>query len=457
MFQRQSRLFNHAFGVLRHRPFFVFWIGACISNTGNWTENAAQSWAVASQTAGTQHQGLFVEILQFADFSPVLLLALLAGVIADRVNRKTWIIVLQSAGCVLGAGLAVAAFLGRATPWVVIAFTFLEGIVWAFNGPVFQAIVPSLVPRQELDRAVALNSVQFNMARLCGPMLAAAIIGVFGIAGAFTFNAFTFLPLLLALLVAIPNTAPSSRPKTASISDDIRDGLKFVWTTPGTRRLTIMSLIFMFFSAPVQGLLPVFAQSVLHGGPALFGLMLSAIGLGSILGAFLLSLIPAYYPRHHLIPLAMTAFAALGVLFSFSTKPAISLIILVASGTFWLMSLNPSNTANQLLANDANRGRVLSIMLLAQQGGMPLGHLLAGGLTHYLSPPWVLRLMLSTLFFIMIGFLFMREPAIDNMARRRTGKLTLRETLWEAITAHSHHPDYPAQIAVDRKQTERTL
>jgi MFS family permease len=204
-------------------------------------------------------------------------------------------------------------------------------------------------------------------------------------------------------------------------------------------------------------LLPVFAQSVLHGGPALFGLMLSAIGLGSILGAFLLSLIPAYYPRHHLIPLAMTAFAALGVLFSFSTKPAISLIILVASGTFWLMSLNPSNTANQLLANDANRGRVLSIMLLAQQGGMPLGHLLAGGLTHYLSPPWVLRLMLSTLFVIMIGFLFMREPAIDNMARRRTGKLTLRETLWEAITAHSHHPDYPAQIAVDRKQTERTL
>jgi MFS family permease len=121
------------------------------------------------------------------------------------------------------------------------------------------------------------------------------------------------------------------------------------------------------------------------------------------------------------------------------------------------MSLNPSNTANQLLATDANRGRVLSIMLLAQQGGMPLGHLLAGGLTHYLSPPWVLRLMLSTLFVIMIGFLFIREPAIDNMARRRTGKLTLRETLWEAITAHSHHPDYPAQIAVDKKQTERTL
>src|SRR6266568_1482699 len=114
--------------VFRHRPFLIFWIGAFIANTGNWTENAAQSWAVTAQTAGNPPQGLFVEIRQFADFCPVLLLALLAGVIADRVNRKAWIIVLQTAACALGAGLAVAAFLGRATPWVVIAFTFLEGI-----------------------------------------------------------------------------------------------------------------------------------------------------------------------------------------------------------------------------------------------------------------------------------------------------------------------------------------
>src|SRR5260370_31787395 len=105
---------GRALGVLRHRPFLIFWAGACISNTGNWTENAAQSWAVASQTAGNPHQGLFVEILQFADFCPVLLLALVAGVIADRVNRKAWIIVLQTAACALGAGLTVSAFLRRA-------------------------------------------------------------------------------------------------------------------------------------------------------------------------------------------------------------------------------------------------------------------------------------------------------------------------------------------------------
>lgn len=443
---------TRALGVLRHRPYLIFWIGTFISNTGNWTENAAQSWAVTTQTAGSPHQGLMVETLQFADFCPVLLLALLAGVISDRVNRKTWLIILQTAACVLGAGLAVAAFLGRATPWVVIAFTFLEGIVWALNAPTYMAIAPSLVPRAELDRALALNSVQFNMARLCGPMLAAGIIGVIGVAGAFAFNAVTFLPLLFALWVAIPQLPSPSKTKETSISHDIREGLKFVWTHPGTRRLTIMSLTFMFLSAPLQGLLPVFAQSVLKGGPALFGFMLSAIGLGSIVGAFLLASIPAYYPRHHLIPLAMCTFSAIGLLFSFSRIPGLSLLILVACGTFWLLSLNPTNTANQLLATDANRGRVLSVMLLAQQGGMPLGHLFAGFLTHYMSPPWVLRAMLGTLLLIMAVFVFFREPAIDNMTRRDLGKRTLLGTIWEAITAHSHHPDYPAEIAVQSEK-----
>jgi predicted MFS family arabinose efflux permease len=214
-----------------------------------------------------------------------------------------------------------------------------------------------------------------------------------------------------------------------------------------------MSLVFMFLAAPLQGLLPVFAQSVLHGGLLLFGLMLSAIGLGSILGAFILSRLPAYYPRHHLIPLAMCIFATIGLLFTFSTAPALSLVILVACGMFWLLSLNPVNTANQLLATDENRGRVMSVMLLAQQGGMPLGHLSAGLLTHYLSPQWVLRLMLGTLLAVMAVFLFLREPAIDNLqARRRTGKRSVPAAIWEAVTAHSHRPAYPAEIGLGSRR-----
>jgi len=285
-------------------------------------------------------------------------------------------------------------------------------------------------------------------------MLAAALIGAVGVKGAFTFNACTFFPLLISLLIAVPSIAAPSRHAKTSIGVDIREGLKFVWSGPGTRRLTIMSVTFMFLAAPLQGLLPVFAQSVLKGGPTLFGLMLSAIGLGSILGAFLLAWIPSYYPRHHMIPLAMCGFAAIGLFFSFSRTQSLSLIILVASGAFWLLSLNSSNTANQLLATDANRGRVLSIMLLAQQGGMPLGHLFAGLLTHYMSPQWVLRIMLGFLFVVMTAFVFIREPAIDNMPRRKRARPTLWDSVWEAISAYSHRPVYPADIAVSLKPGE---
>jgi len=153
----------------------------------------------------------------------------------------------------------------------------------------------------------------------------------------------------------------------------------------------------------------------------------------------------------------MCGFASIGLLFTLSTSPALSVIILIASGMFWLLSLNPSSTANQLLATDANRGRVLSIMLLAQQGGMPLGHLCAGSLTHYMSPAWVLRLMLGTLLVVTVVFLFVREPAIDTMPRRNLGKLTLWENIWEAITAHSHRPAYPAEIAVSPERDRTSV
>jgi hypothetical protein len=145
----------------------------------------------------------------------------------------------------------------------------------------------------------------------------------------------------------------------------------------------------------------------------------------------------------------MLIFSSIGLAFSFSRSIPVSLALLVGCGTFWLLSLNPTNTANQLLATDKNRGRVLSVMLLAQQGVMPLGHLLAGFLTNYMSPPWVLRGMLSTLLVAMAVFLWMREPAIDSLTRRRLPKMSFFGNLWEAITAHSHHPDYPAEIAVE--------
>ena len=430
--------------VFRHRAFALLWVGSLVSNTGNWMENVGQAWAV--QTGSGTRAPFMVELLQFADFSPALLLILVAGVIADRVNRRSYILVLQITLCVVSALLAVTGFMGYAGPWVVIGFTFVEGIIIALTGPAWMTLVPDLVPRRELHKAIALNSVQFNMSRLAGPVLAGLVIAASSVNMAFAINAATFLVAIYALW-RLPGARFQTRNHAGSPWHDLLAGLSFVWRHRGTRRLAMMAVCFMFLSAPVTGLLPVFAQDVLHGRASLYGFMLGAIGLGAVAGVLILGRIPWYYPRHHLIPLAMGTWALLAFGYSFSTLEVLSLPLLFACGIFWLLALNPVNTANQLLASDENRGRVMSVMLLCNQGSMPLGHLCAGFLTHLMPAPLVVRVMSGALILVMGVFLFRREPAIDNMTPRDPGDLSWGGHVIEAITARSHRPEATSEGA----------
>jgi predicted MFS family arabinose efflux permease len=201
-----------------------------------------------------------------------------------------------------------------------------------------------------------------------------------------------------------------------------------------------MLVIFMFLSAPLQGLLAVYVSTVMGGDSRLYGVMLGGIGAGALLGALAIGRVPSYYPRHHLIPLAM-CFASVFILaFSFATVPWIGLIFIICVGFFWMLSLNSANAANQLLATDENRGRVLSVMLLCNQGFMPLGHLFAALLTRWLTPQWVIRSMVGTLLIVMCYFLMKREPAIDTMVAGAPRGEGFVQAVWEAITAQSHRP-----------------
>ncbi|HTV47658.1 MAG TPA: MFS transporter [Phycisphaerae bacterium] len=433
--------FSSTLAVFRTRTFLYLWCGALISNIGNWMENAGQNWAVVSGVKDNPRlAALLTEVLNFADFAPVLLLALAAGVISDRVDRRKWLLILQSLACLLGAGLAVVGYMGLASPGVVIGFTAAEGVVWAFTGPTWLALVPAVAPREYLPRAVALNSVQFNLARLIGPVLAGLIILRWSVNLAFAINAATFVFVIAALFKIPPQPPRADRVRRHPVHD-LKEGLRFVTTHRGIRQLAIMAIIFMFLAAPVQGLLAVYAHQVLHGQSDLYGWMLGSIGLGSVLGALFLGRIPSYYPRHHLIPLAMTLFTIMALAYSFSTIPLLSLPLLLMCGFFWLMALNSSNTANQLLASDEMRGRVMSVMFLCIQGSLPLGHLAAAGLTTLMPATWVLRGMLCVLFICTLVFLIRREPAIDNLTRRQgIRRESFGETIWEAITADSHRP-----------------
>jgi MFS family permease len=168
--------------------------------------------------------------------------------------------------------------------------------------------------------------------------------------------------------------------------------------------------------------------------------MLGAIGLGAATGAFIIGRTPGYYPRHHMIPLAMCAFCVFSLAYSFSDTIWLSLLLLYGCGIAFMLTMNNTNTANQLLATDENRGRVVSVMLLCNQGALPMGHLFAGALAHVLSPQDIVRVMIGTLLVFAVCFLLFREPAIDGLARRSLKRNTVIQTLAEAITAESHRP-----------------
>jgi len=426
--------------VFRHRMFALVWAGALLSNIGNWMEDSAQNWAVVSALKhDPKRSALMSEVLSFANFIPVLVLSLVAGVIADRVNLRKMLLWLQTLACLLGAALAVAAWRGLASPWVVIAFTFAEGIVWALNGPPWQALVPRLVPREDLPLAIAANSVQFNLARLVGPFLAGMLILRVGVVAAFAINAVSFVPVLFALWMLPADDGRNISRSEGSIVSDLGTGLGKVWHQPGLRRLSIMLVCFMFLSAPAQGLLAVYVQQVMRGDSQLYGGMLGAMGLGALLGALALGRIPRYYPRHHLIPLAMVLAAVFMLLLTVTIRPLASLMAMTGIGFFWMLSVNSINAAAQLLAGEEHRGRIMSVMFLCNQGFLPLGHLCAGGLATLLGPAWVIRGMVGVLLVITLIFLFWREPAIDDLERRPLN-LNWRERLWEILTAQSHRP-----------------
>jgi MFS family permease len=427
------------FAVLRHPSFRWIWLGSLASNVGNWMETVAQAWLVQRQTQSP----FLVELLAAAEFIPVAVLALPAGALADRYDRRKLLLIGQTAMMVMAAVLALLTHLGYATPAVIIALAFLEGAAWASVMPAWQALVPALVPREELPSAIALNSAQFNAARLLGPMVAGALLTAAGAAAVFDINVLSFLGIVVVLgLVRVPARPLRDAPTRAGIlhkQGGVREAVSWALRQPGPRRILLGLFMFALLAAPVQGLLPVYADELLHVGAQGYGALLSCLGAGAIAGALTLARLPATYPRHHLIPLSMLGFALSAVLYASSNSLALSGLALAIGGVFWVWSLASSNTAMQLLVPDQLRGRAMSVLALANTGALPLGHLLGGTLAHWYGARVATLLASAGLACFALWSVWAREPGIDAMEGpfppRPPG---LRAAIWEAFTAASH-------------------
>src|SRR2546430_5797627 len=322
------------FGVLRHPAFRWIWLGALISNTGNWMEAVAQSWLVQQQTGSP----FMVELLAASEFVPHAVLMLAAGWLADHYTRRKLLLAGQWVRMVLGAVLAVAAHLGWATAWVIIAISFAEGAAWASVTPSWQAVIPALVPRSELPSAIALNSAQFNSARLLGPMSAGALLSAASAAFVFDLNVVSFIGIVVVLAaIRVPEAelaaAHTSGGELAQ-SGGIRPAVRWAVGEPGPRRIILGVFAFALLAAPVQGLMASMADEVLHIGAHGYGILLSCLGAGAIAGALTLARLPRSYPRHHLIPLSMLAFALCALVYGGARRHALAPPGALAGGDF---------------------------------------------------------------------------------------------------------------------------
>ncbi|HWC33000.1 MAG TPA: MFS transporter, partial [Actinomycetota bacterium] len=278
-----------AFHSLRFRDYRLLWAGAVISNTGTWMQNVALSWYVFTLT----RSAFWVGAVAFASFFPMWL-SPLGGVLADRFDRRRILLATQSVMMIAATALAVLVGTGRATLAPVMGLTLLGGFAFSIDAPTRQAFFPSLVPRDAMVNAIALNSAQFSLARVIGPAIAGTMIAAFGVAPVFWINAVSFLAVLAAL------TTVRERPRTMegeAPAQGLRAGLAYAWRHPVIRVLIASIAVLSVFAGPISALLPVFADEVFRRGPTGLGALAAAMGAGSVLGAIVLGRIGRVRPR----------------------------------------------------------------------------------------------------------------------------------------------------------------
>jgi len=374
-----------AFTPLLERDFRLLWGGSLVSNVGTWMQRVAQGWLVLTLTGSP----FWLGVDAFLGEAPFLAFSLLGGVLADRAERRKILLVSQLVQMACSFTLAGLVLTGRISLGAILATSFVAGLAQAFGGPAFQALVPMLVPAGELPKAIVLNSIQFNFARVVGPAIGGLAFARFGASGCMGLNGLSFLGVVVAL-AALP-ARPGTGSGGASVLEGLREGVYVVWNRPSLRGLVGLAFLGTFCSNPLLTFLPVFAKDVFHGGPGRYSALLAAFGCGAVLGGLVVATAASRLLRRGLLSVAgVLAYGLLMIAFALSTVPALSFGLLVLGGACQMVIFSGFMTLVQTSVGDSLRGRVVSIYSLAFRGGMPLGNLSAGTAAAAVGAPAVL-------------------------------------------------------------------
>jgi MFS family permease len=378
--------FRQIFRALKYRNYRYYYFGQSISLLGTWVQNIAMGWLVYRLTGSA----LLLGTIAFALQIPSLFITPLAGVLADRWNRRKIIILSQALSMVVAFVLAGLVLTNKITVGWIISLALINGVVLAFDTPFRQAFVPDIITRREdLSNAIALNSSLYNMARFVGPPIGGLLIALVGEGWCFFINGVSFLAVIVGLLAMRLEHREKVR-RFGSLVSQLRDGISYAWGFRSLRYLIILVALSSFFGLPFQALMPLFAADILGGDAQMLGWLTGALGAGALTGALYLAAQKSLLKIPAKTFQTSVLFSGGLAVFALSANTALSLVAMVITGFGMIVHFNATNTLLQSISDDDKRGRIVSLYSLTFMGITPLGSLLAGTIAEYIGVPYTI-------------------------------------------------------------------
>lgn len=383
------------------------WTGACLSTIGTWMQTTAQAWLVYDLS----HKSFYLGLDAFLAQVPIILFSLVGGVFADRTNRKTLLLGSQYVQMTTAAILTLLVAFGVVQVWHILCLSFVVGVAQSFGGPAYSALLPSLVNREDIPNAIAMNSIQFNLARVIGPTLGGLALTELGAQWCFGLNSLSFIAVIISLYMINVSFVPAK--STEPIMKSMRKGIGFIREKPGMDSLIILAFGMTLLGIPLLTFLPVFARDVLRGGPTTFTRLLSFSGAGSVCGALVVAGVGKIRGQGRAVLIVLILWGALILGFSLSKFLPLSYALIFLSGAALMVSLSMVSSLVQAVASDEMRGRVMSVYNVAFRGGMPVGSLVLGWLIPAFTAPVTMAWTGCLLAILGMYFLFVHRRVAE--------------------------------------------
>lgn len=394
-------MLRRTFKAFESREFRTMWIGACTSSIGTWMQMVAQSWLVYEISGSSRLLGLDAFLGQI----PIMLLSLVGGVVADRVERRYILIASQLVQMSCAFTLTALVALGMVQVWHILTLSFVVGLAQAFGGPAYQALIPTLVKSEDLPNAIALNSIQFNLARVIGPVLGGLALAKLGAAWCFGLNGLSFIAVIITLLIVRSPYKPQAVKE--SMIESMKQGIRFIRRQESMVALIGLAFLLTALGVPTMTFLPVFVKSVFAKGPETYTLLLSVSGAGSVLGALLVATFGHSRHKGLILLVNICLLGIFAALFSQSTTVWLSCVFLFLGSMALISAFALISSLVQLIATDQMRGRVMSVYNVAFRGGMPIGNYASGEMIERITAPPVIAangvlLVLTACYFYLV-------------------------------------------------------